>query len=122
MKKILIIDDDRTLQKITSNFLRKEGFDVWGRWYAISVILLSGGIFLLFPLFSSLPFFGETGSISRAITFLITASPCALILAVPISYVSALGSLVRQGAILKGGIILDRLNRCGAIAFDKTGT
>ena len=97
-------------------------FDVWGRWYAISVLILSCSMMLFFFFFTQVPFLGVSGALYRALTFLITASPCALILAVPISYVSALGALVRKGVILKGGIVLDQLDGCRTVAFDKTGT
>lgn len=97
-------------------------YDTWGKTYAVSILILSASLLLMLPLFLHLPFLGEKGVVARAVTFLIAASPCALILAVPISYVSALGSLVREGAILKGGVVLDRIHRCQTVAFDKTGT
>lgn len=96
-------------------------FDRFGRIYALSVMGISLLIAILPPLFG-LPFFAEYGSLIRAVNFLITASPCALILAVPISYLSALGSAVTRGAVLKGSSILDSLLACRRVAFDKTGT
>ena len=100
-----------------SQFLQRHG-----KRYTLFVIAFS--LFLLFslPLLFGFPFLGEMGSFKRAMTFLITASPCALILAVPISYVSALGSALREGAVLKGGVVFDQLLRCKTVAFDKTGT
>ena len=65
---------------------------------------------------------GEEGSIYRALTFLIAASPCALIIATPTAYLSAISSCARKGILLKGGTILDALASCSIIAFDKTGT
>nr|NGX48094.1 putative cadmium-transporting ATPase [Chlamydiota bacterium] len=53
---------------------------------------------------------------------LIAASPCALIIATPTAYLSAISSCARKGIILKGGAILDALASCSIIAFDKTGT
>lgn len=58
----------------------------------------------------------------RAICFLIAASPCALILALPIAYLSAISSCAKRGIILKGGSAIEAFSRCRHIAFDKTGT
>ena len=96
-------------------------FDSFGRIYSLSVIGLSFLIALILPLFG-IPFLNGSGSLLRAVNFLITASPCALILAVPISYLSSLGSAVTRGAVLKGSTVLDGLLSCTTIAFDKTGT
>ncbi len=96
-------------------------FDRFGRIYALCVMGLSCLIVLLLPVFG-VPFFGASGSLLRAVNFLITASPCALILAVPISYLSALGSAVTRGAVLKASSVFDGLSRCQVVAFDKTGT
>ena len=83
-------------------------------------------LFFLFaaalPLVFAMPYFGFEGSIYRALTFLIAASPCALILATPTAYLSAISSCARKGMLLKGGVIFDALTKCHTIAFDKTGT
>lgn len=96
-------------------------FDRFGKVYALSVIGLTACFAALLPL-AGLPFFGPGGALLRAVSFLITASPCALILAVPISYLSALGAAAWKGAILKGSLIFDRIVKCSKVAFDKTGT
>lgn len=94
----------------------------FGKWYASSIMLLA----LLFagalPLLFGLSFLGVEGSIYRALTFLIAASPCALIIATPTAYLSALSSCARKGLLLKGGAVLDALAESFLIAFDKTGT
>jgi Cd2+/Zn2+-exporting ATPase len=97
-------------------------FDKFARVYSISIIALSLGVALSFKPLLEIPFLGNEGSLYRAIAFLITASPCALILAVPIAYLSALGSCAKKGIILKGGVVLDALRQCSVVAFDKTGT
>lgn len=96
--------------------------DRFGKWYASSIILLALSFALLLPFFFAMAYVGENGSIYRALTFLIAASPCALIIATPTAYLSALSSCAKKGIILKGGVILDALDRCSIIAFDKTGT
>ncbi len=77
---------------------------------------------LTLPWFTSLDYLGHEGSIYRALAFLIAASPCALIIATPTAYLSAISSCAKKGILLKGGVILDALARCSRIAFDKTGT
>lgn len=97
-------------------------FDKVSRGYAIAIISLSALFALLLPLISSVPFFGTEGSLYRAVAFLIAASPCALIIAIPIAYLSAISICARRGVLLKGGLVLDSLAKCRAVAFDKTGT
>lgn len=97
-------------------------FDKFSRTYAISIICLSAFFALTFPWILHIPFLGYEGSLYRALAFLIAASPCALIIAMPIAYLSAIGACARRGILLKGGMILDALSHCKAIAFDKTGT
>lgn len=97
-------------------------FDRLSKRYALFIIAVSFAIAFFLPWFLHMPYLGPEGSFYRAVTFLIAASPCALILAIPIAYLSAISSCARKGIILKGGVTLDALAKCGAIAFDKTGT
>lgn len=97
-------------------------FDKLSKSYAIAIISLSAAFAVLLPLFTSLPYLGVEGSVYRALAFLIAASPCALIIAIPIAYLSAIGVCAKQGILLKGGLTLDALAQCKVMAFDKTGT
>lgn len=97
-------------------------FDSVSKRYAATVILLSGLFAMTLPWLISIPYLGFEGSVYRAIAFLIAASPCALIIATPIAYLSAISSCARSGILLKGGVTLDALAGCQVIAFDKTGT
>ena len=90
--------------------------------YSTSIIALSAIFALVLPLLQPIHYLGVNGAIYRALAFLIAASPCALIIAIPIAYLSAVGVCARRGIVLKGGVILDALAKCQAIAFDKTGT
>lgn len=90
--------------------------------YALTIIGISLAFALLYPLISSDPYFGREGSIYRGLAFLIAASPCALVIAIPMGYLSAISCCARKGILLKGGIILDALTKCQTMAFDKTGT
>lgn len=97
-------------------------FDSLSRTYALSIIGLSALFAITFPWLLNIPLLGHEGSVYRALAFLIAASPCALILAIPIAYLSAISACAKQGILLKGGVTLDALASCKAIAFDKTGT
>lgn len=97
-------------------------FDKLSRKYAITIILLSLLFAISLPFIISIPYLGIEGSIYRALAFLIAASPCALIIAIPIAYLSAVSTCARHGVLIKGGVTLDALASCHAIAFDKTGT
>jgi Cu+-exporting ATPase len=57
-----------------------------------------------------------------ALSVLVVACPCALILATPAAILAALGRLAGTGILLKGGSALERLAAVTAFAFDKTGT
>lgn len=96
--------------------------DRFGKYYATTIILLFFAFALFLPLVWNLSYFGPEGSIYRALTFLIAASPCALILATPTAYLSAISSCARRGILPKGGITLDAVAKCNMIALDKTGT
>jgi heavy metal translocating P-type ATPase len=65
---------------------------------------------------------GVSGQASRAVAVLVVATPCPLILAVPVALVSGLAALARIGVVVKGGAVLERLTRCRTLLFDKTGT
>ncbi len=58
----------------------------------------------------------------RIAQVLVVASPCPLILAAPIAFVSGMSRTSRNGIIIKSGTALEKLNSANTVAFDKTGT
>ena len=62
------------------------------------------------------------GGPSRAVAVLVVATPCPLILAAPVAYVSGLSAAARRGVVVKTGGVLERLARCTTLILDKTGT
>ncbi|HIE29777.1 TPA: cation-translocating P-type ATPase, partial [Candidatus Poribacteria bacterium] len=63
-----------------------------------------------------------TNDISRAITILIVACPCALVLGTPTAVVAGLGSAAKRGVLIKGGIYLETAGKLTTALLDKTGT
>jgi P-type E1-E2 ATPase len=59
---------------------------------------------------------------ARAVAVLVVATPCPLILAAPVAWVSGLSVSARRGVVVKGGGVLERLARCTTLPLDKTGT
>jgi Cd2+/Zn2+-exporting ATPase len=58
----------------------------------------------------------------RAMTLLVVASPCALVISTPASALSAVAAAARQGVLFKGGAYLELLGKTDILAIDKTGT
>ncbi|MFB6131747.1 MAG: heavy metal translocating P-type ATPase, partial [Salinigranum sp.] len=63
-----------------------------------------------------------TGTFYRAMTLMVAASPCAVIISTPAAVLSAIASGGRQGVLFKGGEHVETAARIDAVAFDKTGT
>ncbi len=61
-------------------------------------------------------------TIYRALTFLVVASPCALMAAIMPTLLSGIANGARQGILFKNGVQLEKIGKVRAIAFDKTGT
>lgn len=75
---------------------------------------------MLIPvLFANEPF---SATLYRAMTLLVVASPCALIISTPASVLSAIAAAARGGVLFKGGAYLEKVAEIKTVAFDKTGT
>ncbi len=84
--------------------------DRFSRYFIPAIIMIAFATFLV------------TGEIIRAITILIVACPCALVLGTPTAVVAAIGNAARQGILIKGGAYLEQMGRLKTLLMDKTGT
>jgi Cd2+/Zn2+-exporting ATPase len=84
--------------------------DRFSRYFIPAIIFVALATFLL------------TGEIIRAITILIVACPCALVLGTPTAVVAAIGNAARRGILIKGGAYLEQMGRLKTLLMDKTGT
>ncbi len=82
--------------------------------YAVVFLLLTIGLSVAAWLLSGEP--------RRALAVLVVATPCPLILAVPIALVSGLSRSAKIGVLIKGGDVLEALSRVRVAVLDKTGT
>lgn len=87
--------------------------------YAIGVLVAAALAVAVPVLALGEPF---TPAFYRAMTLLVAASPCALVISTPASILSALANAARCGVLFKGALQLETLGVVDAIVFDKTGT
>ena len=58
----------------------------------------------------------------RALTFLVTSCPCALVVSIPLSFFAGIGGASKEGILIKGSNYLETLSQVKTVVFDKTGT
>jgi heavy metal translocating P-type ATPase len=84
--------------------------DRYAIWFLLVTIIVAGGAWI------------ATGDPIRALAVLVVATPCPLILAVPVAIVSGVSLAARHGVLVKGGGVLETLARVSVLVIDKTGT
>ncbi len=84
--------------------------DRFAAWFTPTMLALAG-----------LVWFG-TGEVLRAVTVLVVACPCALVIATPTAVVAGIGNAARRGMLIKGGAVLEVIGKLTTFVFDKTGT
>lgn len=114
---------DRILQLIEEADERRapiERFlDTFSRYYTPVIMLMSLLVIIVPPLAMGLSW--ETW-IYRGLTLLLIGCPCALVISTPAAITSGLAAATRQGALIKGGAVLEQLALIQTVALDKTGT
>lgn len=94
-------------------------FETYEQRWALVVIALTGALMLVLPLVFGVSW--EDG-FYRAITVMVVASPCALVISTPVCLLSGMANGARSGVLFKGGVQLEEAAQVTAVAFDKTGT
>jgi Zn2+/Cd2+-exporting ATPase len=124
---------ESTLQKIirliqTAQKLKapSERFtDKFGSGYTYAVIGGSAAMFLIWWLGFHLPAFTNTpetrSAFYRAMTLMVVASPCALVLSIPSAILAAIAWGARHGVLFRGGAAIEKLADINVVALDKTG-
>jgi len=84
--------------------------DRYALWFLALTLLLSGGAWIW------------TGDPIRALAVLVVATPCPLILAVPVAIIAGISRAAAVGVLVKGGDALEALGRARVAVIDKTGT
>lgn len=104
-KIIELVEDAQESKTKTQKFL-----DRFANIYTPSIVVLS----ILVYAFSN--------NIELALTFLVIACPGALVISAPVSMVAGIGNGARNGVLIKGGEIMEKLAKINVVLFDKTGT
>jgi heavy metal translocating P-type ATPase len=84
--------------------------DRWALWFLPLTVAAAGGAWAL------------SGDPVRALAVLVVATPCPLILAVPVAVIAGISRAARRGVLVKGGGALETLARGSVLVLDKTGT
>jgi Cd2+/Zn2+-exporting ATPase len=93
--------------------------DRFARYYTPAVLGLAVLVAVLPPLVLGQSWYHW---LYRALTLIVVACPCALVISTPVAIVSAIGNAARNGVLIKGGVYLEKIGQLSAIALDKTGT
>ena len=87
--------------------------------YAVGVLVLTALVAVIPPLLLGRPF---ADAFYTAMTVMVAASPCAIVISTPATVLSAIGNGARHGVLFKGGAHVENAATVRTIAFDKTGT
>ena len=111
---IRLVEEAQSEKAKTQRFIDKAE-----QYYALGVILMTA-LAILIPIVFLREAFGP--AFYRAMTLMVAASPCALVISTPATVLSAIGNGARRGVLFKGGVYVERAATIKVIAFDKTGT
>lgn len=122
LQKIIHLIKEAQQQKAPS----QQFTDKFGSYYTYIVLALSLVMFFMWWLGFRLPPFASTAAAHsafyRAMTLLVVASPCALVLSIPSAVLAAIAWGARHGVLIRGGAAVEKLADVNVVALDKTGT
>lgn len=113
-KLIQMVEEAQSEKAETQRFI-----DQAEQYYAMGVLILTT-LAILIPVLVMQEPFDET--LYRAMTIMVAASPCAIVISTPATVLSAIGNGARRGVLFKGGAYVENAATVKVIAFDKTGT
>ncbi len=100
--------------------------DRFGTRYTLLILCLTVGMFFVWWLGLGVPAFENEpdrySAFYRAMTLLVVASPCALVLSIPSAILAAIAWGARNGILFRGGAAIEELSEVTRVALDKTGT
>lgn len=111
---IKMVEEAQGQKAQTQRFIEKAE-----QYYALGVIVMTA-VAIVLPLFLLNEPFNTT--FYRAMTLMVAASPCAIVISTPATVLSAIGNGARRGVLFKGGVYVERAADIKVLAFDKTGT
>ncbi len=110
----------RLVEQAQSERASTQNFSEWfGERYTWIVLAIAVAAFFGFHFLSRETYWQ---AFYRAMTVLVVASPCAVVISIPSAILTAISAAARKGVLFKGGIHLERTATLEAMAFDKTGT
>jgi Cd2+/Zn2+-exporting ATPase len=111
---IQMVEEAQSQKAETQRFI-----DKFEQYYAVGVIILTALVAAIPPLLMGQDF---NAAFYTAMTVMVAASPCAIVISTPATVLSAIGNGARRGVLFKGGIHVENAATVKVIAFDKTGT
>ncbi|MHA0034264.1 heavy metal translocating P-type ATPase [Deinococcus sp. PESE-13] len=115
LARLVALMEDAQTQKSRTETLSERWESPYATLVLISVPLVYAGLHYLAGL-------NVDQSWYRAMTFMVVASPCAVVISTPAVMLSAMAAAARAGVLFKSSAALDALANVNTIAFDKTGT
>jgi len=119
LSKILDLVENTSAKKAkTEKFISK-----FAKYYTPIVVISALLVAVIPPLFIGIKDWSVWQDwIRRALIFLVVSCPCALVISVPLTFFSAIGSASKKGILVKGASYLETLSKTKTVVFDKTGT
>ena len=112
-KIINLIENSNEKKSETETFIRK-----FAKIYT-PIIVVSAFLLVLIP---TLMGYNFNDWLYRALVFLVTSCPCALVISVPLGFYSGIGKASKEGILIKGSSELEKLLNIDYLLWDKTGT